>query len=224
MDVNRPNPCGEDVAPYALGALSADDAHRFEDHLAGCELCQTDLAALKPVVDTLPETPDRIAPPPHLKRELMAVVEAEAAQRRRADRPERSRSWLPRIVVPALATAVVAAVVAAFALTGGISEYPAADKPDGATAMLRMDGDDAEIELHGMPAPPDGRVMQVWLMRDGSATPEPTDALFKPNADGNASVAVPGDMDGVTRVLISDEPDGGSKAPTTTPSVDFKVS
>jgi anti-sigma-K factor RskA len=223
MDVNR-TPCGEDVAPYALGALGPDDARRFEEHLAGCELCQTDLNALRPVVDTLPETPEQIAPPAHLKRELMAVVEAEAAQRAKAERPE--RAWLPRIAVPALATAMAAAVVAAFVLTGGgdAVEYQSPPGPGGARATLTVEGDDGEIHVEGMPAPEEGRVMQVWLMRDGSTTPEPTDALFTPNADGDASVTVPGDMDGVTRVLISDEPDGGSRAPTTAPSVDFKLS
>jgi hypothetical protein len=31
-------------------------------------------------------------------------------------------------------------------------------------------------------------------------------------------------MDGVTRVMVSEEPEGGSKAPTTAPSVDFRLS
>jgi hypothetical protein len=221
MDLNR-TPCGEDVAPYALGALGPDDAKRFEDHLAGCELCQTDLATLQPVVDKLPEAPDQIAPPAHLKRELMAVVEAEAAQRRKAERPER-RSWMPRVVLPALATAVVVAVVGVFAFGSDVTEVAPDNAPPGAQGTLRIDGDDGEIELTGMKAPEQGRVMQVWLMHEGSSTPQPTDALFTPNAKGSAHVTVPGDMDGVTRVLISDEPAGGSKAPTTTPAVDFKL-
>jgi anti-sigma-K factor RskA len=220
------SPCGEDVAPYALGALSPAEARRFEDHLAGCDLCRTDLARLRPVVDALPEMPEQVEPPARLRHELMAVVEAEAARRRRANEPEPRRRWVPRLV-PALAAACVLAVagigIGVVASGGGAEKVPGI-APNGAQAALTVEGDRGEIELHGMPSPPSGRVMQVWLMREGSSSPEPTDALFTPNASGDAHVTVPGDMDGVRRVLISDEPAGGSKAPTTTPSVDFRLS
>ena len=56
MDVRHPG-CGEDVAPYALGALSEEQARRFEQHLVECELCRADLQSLRPVVETRPETP-----------------------------------------------------------------------------------------------------------------------------------------------------------------------
>ena len=55
MDV-RPAGCGDDVAPYLLGALDRADAERFERHLEGCELCQADVDRLRPVVDALPAT------------------------------------------------------------------------------------------------------------------------------------------------------------------------
>lgn len=219
MDVNRDR-CGEDVAAYALGALPTADAKAFEAHLDTCALCQHDLAALKPVVDTLGETPAQIEPPARLKRELMAVVEADAEQRRRAAKAERP-SWIPRVVLPGLAAAAVIVVVGVF-LLGGETTYDAPG-PDGARATLTVKDDDGEIHVEGMKALDSGRVMQVWLMRKGSDTPVPTDALFKPNASGAATVTVPGDMRDVTRVLISDEPDGGSAAPTTAPSVDFKL-
>ena len=47
----------------------------------------------------------------------------------------------------------------------------------------------------GLPAPPSGRVYQVWLKRDGHA-PEPTAALFMPSRDGAATASVPGSMEG----------------------------
>ena len=74
-----------------------------------------------------------------------------------------------------------------------------------------------------MPNAPSGRVYQVWLMREGSDTPEPTDALFNPTSSGTATVDVPGDLGDVVRVLVSEEPAGGSQAPTTTPGIDVKV-
>ena len=41
-----------------------------------------------------------------------------------------------------------------------------------------------------LPAPPSGRVYQVWLDKGGKA-PEPTNALFSTSSDGSASVDVP---------------------------------
>jgi hypothetical protein len=52
----------------------------------------------------------------------------------------------------------------------------------------------------------------VWLDRGGK-TPEPTDALFSTRSDGSASVDVPS-LEGVRRVMVTDEPNGGSRTPT----------
>lgn len=232
MDLTGPRDpqCGEDVAPFALGALTPDEKRRFEQHLDACELCRTDLATLRPVVEALPETPEQVEPPADLRKRLMAVVEEEAAERRRTERRERASSsrpsWLPR-PLPALAAAcvlVVAGITAGVALNGGdATTYPAASAPPGVQASLRIDDEQGEIELEGLDAPARGRVLQVWLMREGSTTPEATDALFTPNRKGSASVVVPGDLDGVAQVLVSEEPAGGSSAPTTQPSLAFAV-
>jgi hypothetical protein len=53
----------------------------------------------------------------------------------------------------------------------------------------------------------------VWLMPEGSDTPEPTDVLFTPRSDGSAVAAIPG-IDDARQVLVSDEPPGGSDEPT----------
>jgi hypothetical protein len=58
----------------------------------------------------------------------------------------------------------------------------------------------------------------VWT-KHGADAPKPTDALFRPSRDGHASVMVPGGMDGVDEVLVTHEPDGGSMAPTSPPSI-----
>ena len=236
MDLSgtRPNQCGEDVAPYALGALTPEDTRRFAAHLEDCELCRTDLATLRPVVDALAETPEPIDPPPELRRRVMAVVEQEAAERRRAAEGERAPWWrmlVPR-PLPALAAACVLLVVGlgvGIAVTGDgdgdgdVREVQATAAPAGVQASLRIEDDQGELVLRNMPSPRPGRVMQVWLMRGEGGAPVPTDALFTPNASGTASVAVPGDLGGVTQVLVSEEPRGGSRSPTTEPALDFRL-
>ena len=69
-----------------------------------------------------------------------------------------------------------------------------------------------------MPAPPQGRIYQVWLKRPGK-DPEPTSVLWSTRADGSADVAVPGSLDGVEAVLVTDEPEGGSDVPTKAPVI-----
>ena len=233
MDMSEHRPgCGEDVAPYALGALPPADARAFEQHLAECELCRTDLETLRPVVHALAETPEQVDPPPQVRRNVMAVVEREAAERARAERPaseRRERSawsrWLPR-PLPALAVAC-ALLGVGIGIGVGVNGDDAREydgvAPPGVEAKLQVEDDGGRLVLHGMDSPPAGKVMQVWLVHGENGKPVPTDALFRPNSNGDASVAVPGDLDDVTRVMVSEEPEGGSPSPTTAPAVDFKL-
>jgi Anti-sigma-K factor rskA len=87
-----------------------------------------------------------------------------------------------------------------------------------ATAELRKVGSRLDLVVVGMPAPPPGRIYEVWL-EHGAAAPQPTDALFSVTRTGNGSVGVPGDLDGVSKVLVTDEPLGGSLKPTRTPVI-----
>ena len=72
-------------------------------------------------------------------------------------------------------------------------------------------------------APPSGRVYQIWLKRPGHA-PEPTSALFTPRRDGTATATVPGSLEGVAQMLVTDEPAGGSRQPTTSPLLSASMS
>ncbi|MGH2967893.1 MAG: anti-sigma factor domain-containing protein, partial [Solirubrobacteraceae bacterium] len=86
----------------------------------------------------------------------------------------------------------------------------------GAGAEVELDGGTATLVARGLPAPPAGRVYQVWLKRPGHA-PEATSALFSPSRDGTATATVPGPLEGVAQVLVTDEPTGGSRVPTRDP-------
>jgi hypothetical protein len=83
-------------------------------------------------------------------------------------------------------------------------------------------GDAVELRVTNMPAPPAGRVYQVWLQRDGRA-PEP-DAVFTVDRMGRGSVGVLGDVKGAAKVLVTDEPRGGSDVPTRQPVVAGRLS
>jgi anti-sigma-K factor RskA len=220
MGVDRDPQCGEDVAPYALGALPYDDAKAFERHLGDCELCRTDLASLRPAVDALPMSVDKVEPPPELRRRVMAEVEADVRRRRAAERAGRERRFAFR-PLPALAAAclvLVGGIGVGTALTGEETRTIDGTAPRGATASLEVEGDSGKLVVDDMPDAPVGRVYQVWLVR-GEGPPRPTDALFEVRRGGKAEVAVPGDLDEVDQVLVTHEPRGGSSVPTQTPAI-----
>jgi hypothetical protein len=60
-------------------------------------------------------------------------------------------------------------------------------------------------------------VYEVWIKRSGA--PQPTDALFTVTAQGDATVGVPGSLDGVKVIMVTSEPLGGSRVPTTSPVI-----
>ena len=92
----------------------------------------------------------------------------------------------------------------------------------GASAVVRVRSGRAELILRGMPAPPAGKVYEVWLAREGHA-PAATSALFDVAGDGSAAVDVPGDLRGVSEVLVTPEPRGGSARPTHAPVISARV-
>lgn len=87
-----------------------------------------------------------------------------------------------------------------------------------ASAVLTLTGDHAELTLTHMPAPPRGKIYEVWLKRQGQA-PAPTTTLFSVNTQGAGAVAVPGDLKRVSELLVTPEPLGGTAVPTHAPVI-----
>jgi hypothetical protein len=73
-----------------------------------------------------------------------------------------------------------------------------------------------------MPSTASGKVYEVWLERGGRA--HPTDALFTVTSTGRATVGVPGSLKGVTTVMVTAEPEGGSLVPTSKPVIVARIS
>jgi len=88
----------------------------------------------------------------------------------------------------------------------------------GARVRLQVVDGRGTLVAEKMPPPPGGRVYQVWLKRPGR-DPQPTDVLWSVRRDGSAQVAVPGSLDGVQAVLVTDEPAGGSEVPSKAPVI-----
>src|SRR3954449_10233453 len=99
------------VAPYALDALDPQDEREFEQHLASCERCREELAALRETAADLAYGATGPAPPLELK--LRILENAKAERTNVASLSKRRRR-------SAVITAA-AALAAAFALGIGVS-------------------------------------------------------------------------------------------------------
>lgn len=223
-----------DLAAHALGALPEEEAKRLEAHLESCLSCRELLGSLTQAVEMLPATGLRESPPARVRERLMAAVRAEAAAAGDLEIAGRAPTepWWRRFAVLALrpATALGAAVVLAVGLAGGYlirgdpgdSAGPSATfvaaEPLGSnqaiSATLEVHGKSATLHVNELPRLAPDRVYEVWVERAGVIEPS---TLFVLDREGSGTAAVPGPLEGADRVLVTEEPRGGSQRPTTPP-------
>lgn len=220
--------CGTDAAAYVLGALEPEEAEAFSRHLEGCVVCRDEVAAFQHTANALAMAPPQQPAPPGLKRRVMrAVRESDAeAHGAPARRPRRLGSGLfvPRPVIAAVAAlAVVVVVIGAIIVSPGGSSgtrtIAASVSGSPGTAQLSVSGGHGQLVMRNFPAPAAGHIYEMWELRSGAVAPEPTGTLFSVNSRGAGNVGVPGNLHDVTKVLVTQEPAGGSPAPTTTPVI-----
>ncbi len=107
----------------------------------------------------------------------------------------------PRTTVPALATAAA-------------GRAPV-------RAQLVSDGGAWHLDVAALPRAGSGRVYQAWVMRRGRGV-EPS-TVFVLARDGSSTVAIPQSLGAGDQVLVTEEPAGGSPAPTTRPLLSATV-
>jgi anti-sigma-K factor RskA len=238
VSVSGPRYCGnsDTAGAYVLGALPEDEAYAFELHLAGCARCQRDVHQLSSAADVLGAAVPMVAAPPELGDRIRSIVRAEAellqAAGPAADRPAaKGRAARGRLALrPRFALAGTLAVgalcglaVGAILLAGGGTQRTQTINAQvsgvarEASATLDVTGEHATLDVSHFPSPPAGKVYEVW--RVVGTAKVPTDALFSVDKGGNGTVAVPGSLRGVQKILVTAEPLGGSKVPTSEPVI-----
>jgi anti-sigma-K factor RskA len=222
--------CGADAAAYALGALDRQETEAFRRHMAGCAVCHDEVAAFGLVVDALPMSALQLRPPPGLRKRVIRSVRADATANvpppaRRSRRGARLRFAMPRAAaVVGVAMAAAVAVIGAGELSsGGQGSRVIQAHVIGihGSAQLRVAGGHAELIVRHLPPPPAGRIYELWLQRPHALSP--TRALFSVTSNGAGDVGVPGALLGVSAVLVTQEPDGGSLVPTHAPVIVARV-
>ena len=230
MSPRHSSPAGDryrdELAAYALGALDDAEAAELRRHLDGCEECRQHLRWLEPAVDLLPRAVPQVAPPPRLRKRLMATIRAESRESARDDSwAARWRGWGAFVLRPATALAAAVLLVAG-ALGGYFLHQPTQDRtsvvpvranrnlaPMASGTLERQDGS-AILHVEGMPALAGNKVYETWVQRGGSVEPS---SLFTVRLNRSGDAAIPGPLEGADAVLVTAEPRGGSSQPTSTP-------
>ena len=225
------------IAPYALDALDDVERARFEAHLAQCVSCQSELAGFVATANRLGDA-EELPPPTGLRDRLMSEVSTTRQERPvvvAIQRKSALRRTLPRLAMAA------AFLVGAVGVGGYVAERDQANEfraqsdtitsivaaSDAKTTDKAFDGgghvrliasetaDSAYIVAKSLPGLPDGKVYQVWMVKDDSPTSQ---GVFV----SSGSMVMKG-LDGADRVAITVEPKGGSKQPSTPPIATLAV-
>ena len=223
----------EELAAYALAALEPGEAAELERHLAGCEECRTELEWLRPAVQLLPESVQRVEPPAELRSRLIEQVRSEAAEPQPSRRGMLERFGLgagggfrsQRAAIGLTAVALIVAGLVGFAVSGGGSggsgtTTVATGHSPGVVAQVVRSGETGTLRLANLHQLPSDEVLQAWVQRGGRVVS--AKALFIPNSDGTATATID-DMKGVNTVMVTAEPRGGSVQPTSAPIVSVSI-
>lgn len=233
MSAHDHNHWSDELAAYMLGALEPGEAAALERHLAECQRCREEMRWLTPAVQSLPEAVERQEPPRRLRENLMTEVRADARRAGGEETGER-RSWLPgwlrgrglRVATGFAVVALVVAVATGYEIgKGGSGEGGGAStlysrQADGITVKMVREGEGGTLKLAHVHQTAPGKVLEAWVRREGQVEPVP--ALFVPDRAGSASTTI-ADMSGVDTVMVTEEPQGGSKEPTSPPIVTMSV-
>jgi hypothetical protein len=226
----------EDLAAYVLGSLETEEHLRVEAHVATCPTCAGLVAEYRGVVGIMPVGLEPVASPESAWKVIRAAV--------RKRRPGRSGyavlpKWLRIARWPAVAALV--AFLAVWNVTlqheltrrapgpapgpevealsrrpGRIVILQGTGKP-GASARIfvAVDGG-GHLAVSGLDSLPRGRTYQLWFAR--SQPPPVAAAAFAVDVSGRAwaKVSVPGSLDDVRAIFVTDEP-SGSAAPSGRP-------
>ena len=219
---SRSHECG-DAAAYVLGSLDPQESEAFLSHLEQCTICRDEVEEFGVVIESLPVAVPQYRASRAMRRRLMREVRREPRAVARSVRTSWSPAALGRrgwAAAGAFSTVAVAAVVTVLAVgSGGAANVIQAQVSgiDG-TAQVRVANEHAELVVRHLTPPGHGHVYEVWL-KSGNSAPVPASVLFGVSSDGNADVGIPGNVRGVSKVMVTVEPLGGSTAPTHNPVI-----
>jgi anti-sigma-K factor RskA len=221
----------DDVAAYLLGSLGPSEAADFEQHLVSCVECRTELDWLRPALNSLSESVERVKPPAALRTRIVGEARADAKAAAESARDSAPGFWSRfglgsgglRPALGLAALALIAAVVVGYTIRDEQTESTStvvAGRSPGVTARVIRQGDSGTLDLANVQPLPPEEVLEAWVQRGGRV--ESAHSLFAADINGRASAPLP-DMHGVEVVMVTAEPHGGSIHPTSKPIVTVPI-
>ncbi len=230
--MSDPHPIRDLLPAFSLGILDEDEAREVKEHLEGCAACRAEAASFHEVTGRLAAAGPGRGLPDGLEDRILRAVEERRPDKPAlvpaSSRPRSRRSPWPAFTGIAAALAVALGVGNLLQWNGALG--PRAHGPSSrlATAVLSgtenapqaygtivLDPKDAEgvLAVTGLPRLPADRQYQLWLIRDGQRR---SAGVFSPDAEGYGSMllTVPADFRDFQSLGVSEEPRGGSPAPT----------
>lgn len=233
---------------YALNAIPELERAAFERHLAECESCAQEVAELQATAARLGESVAE-GPPPELKTAVMARIKdirqlppvggdgAAAPAARRNPWPVRILGMAAAVLlVVSVSLGVVlyrtqsdlsdtraqAAAMSEILSAGDAKVITGAAGALSGTVVYSRERGDVLLLANGVPAPPEGKDYQVWLM--GGDTPFHSVGLISAAPQGRAAIIdATGEVATATNIGITIEPDGGSETPSTEPIMQMEL-
>jgi anti-sigma factor RsiW len=210
------------TAAYALDALDPDEAREYEAHLARCERCRDELAALSDAAGALAYATEAPVPPAELRARIL-----QQAQRERPNVvPLRSR-WVAPLAAGAAVAACAAIALGIWAASlhskldrqqrlAAVLADPSASRTSLAgnrgTLVVSRDGR-AVLVVSRLGQAPAGKTYEAWVASGGSPQPAGT---FE-GGRKHSALLLGRPVPQAAKVLVTVEKDGGSDVPTTKP-------
>ena len=177
----------DQVAAYVLDALDDSERREFEEHLAGCEQCSSELEGLQDAATALAYVPEGPAP-------LARAARAAARARPRGDdaraRGARGRSGTGRrrFFAPVLAGLAVGAVAAAIVLglwasslsnsvdtknaaLGVLANHASRHVALGTASEVVVAPNGQAVLVSGLSRAPSGKTYELWVIDGKTAKP-----------------------------------------------------
>lgn len=218
------------AAPYALDALDGDERAAFEAHLAGCAVCQAEVASFRDVAAQLAMTAPVAEPSPELRDRVLAEA-------RRVRPIGLRRAWLAAAAGFLLALVVGGAwwrerdarrtlearvaeqgelLATLLAPDVGVANLAATGKPPSARLFWNPQRQRVVMAVFDLPPAPAGRTYQLWAIATGK--PPVSLGTFNTGPDGRLTTAmdVPAGL-AFDLSAVTEEPAGGSPQPTQNP-------
>jgi len=201
------------TAAYAIDALTPDEGRAYEQHLAGCERCQAELATLSQTAGSLALAVEPAEPPLELRERILAAARAE----RPNVAPLRPRRPYTLAAVAAVAIAAALALGSwALVLNSRNNGHVRALPITGAAGSVIVQPDGrAILVVAGLPRAPAGKTYEAWVISSGQAYPS---GLFRAGP-GTQVVRLAHRVPHAARVGVTLEAVPGAARPTSKPIV-----